>query len=103
MDNGTYEQFALPKESLGNAINYLIEGTEIVVLYFNDNPINIELPVKMKLKVIEAPPGIKGNTVSTGGKMVKLETGLSISTPLFINEGDEIIVNTERGEYVSRA
>ena len=52
---------------------------------------------------MEAPPGIKGNTVSTGGKMVTLETGLRISTPLFVNEGDEIIVNTERGEYVSRA
>jgi len=103
MDNKSYEQFSLAIASLGNAIDYLIEGTEIVVLYFNNNPINIELPIKMKLKVVEAPPGIKGNTVSTGGKMVKLETGLRISTPLFVNEGDAIIVNTERGEYVSRA
>ena len=57
----------------------------------------------MKLKVVEAPPGIKGNTVSTGGKLVKLETGKMISTPLFVEAGDEIIVNTEKGEYVSRA
>lgn len=103
MDNESYEQFSLSKESLGSATDYLIEGTEIVVLYFNSNPINIEIPIKMKLKVVEAPPGIKGNTVSTGGKMVKLETGLRVSTPLFVREGDEIIVNTERGEYVSRA
>lgn len=103
MDNESYEQFSLSPDALSDAVNYLIEGTEIVVLYFNGNPINIELPVKMKLKVVEAPPGIKGNTVSTGGKMVKLETGLSILTPLFVNEGDSIIVNTERGEYVSRA
>jgi elongation factor P len=103
MDNESYEQFTLPAEALGNAVSYLIEGTEIVVLYFNSNPINIELPIKMRLRVIEAPPGIKGNTVSTGGKMVTLETGLKISTPLFVQEGDEIIINTEKGEYVSRA
>lgn len=103
MDNVSYEQFSLAAEALGHAVDYLIEGTEIVVLYFNNNPINIELPIKMKLKVTEAPPGIKGNTVSTGGKVVTLETGLKISTPLFVNEGDTIIVNTERGEYVSRA
>lgn len=103
MDNVSYEQFSLASEALGNAVDYLIEGTEIVVLCFNSNPINIELPIKMKLKVVEAPPGIKGNTVSTGGKVVTLETGLKISTPLFVNVGDEIIVNTERSEYVSRA
>lgn len=103
MDNVSYEQFSLPKNTIGEAPSYLIEGTEITVLYFNSNPVNIELPIKMKLKVVEAPPGIKGNTVSTGGKMVTLETGLKISTPLFVNEGDVIIVNTEKGEYVSRA
>lgn len=103
MDNSSFEQFSLPVEALGNAVDYLIEGTEISVLNFEGNPINIELPIKMKLRVTEAPPGIRGNTVSTGGKVVTLETGLKISTPLFVNAGDEIIVNTEKGEYVSRA
>ena len=103
MDNASYEQFSLSRDALGNAVDYLIEGTEITVLYFNSNPINIELPIKMKLRVTDAPPGIRGNTVSTGGKVVTLETGLKISTPLFVNAGDEIIVNTEKGEYVSRA
>lgn len=103
MDSETYEQFTLSKDALGENINYLKEGTEVTLLNFNGNPINIELPIKIKLKVTEAPPGIKGNTVSTGGKIVTLETGLKISTPLFVNAGDEIIVNTERGEYVSRA
>lgn len=103
MDNESYEQFTLPQNVLGSATDYLIEGTEIVVLNFNGTPINIELPVKVKLKVVEAPPGIKGNTVSTGGKVVTLETGLKVSAPLFVNEGDEIIINTEKGEYVSRA
>ena len=103
MDNESYEQFSLSTEVLAGAVNYLIEGTEVVVLNFNSQPINIELPVKMKLKVVEAPPGVRGNTVSTGGKVITLETGLKISAPLFINEGDEIIINTEKGEYVSRA
>lgn len=103
MDNESYEQFSLSAKSLGSATDYLIEGTEIMVLYFNNNPINIDLPIKMKLRVVEAPPGIKGNTVSTGGKVVTLETGLKVSAPLFVNEGDEIIINTEKGEYVSRA
>jgi elongation factor P len=103
MDSGTYEQFSLPRDSLGNASNYLKEGVEVTLLNFNGSAINIELPIKIKLRVTEAPPGIKGNTVSTGGKMVKLETGLAISTPLFVKTGDEIIINTEKGEYVSRA
>lgn len=103
MDMESYEQFSLPAEVLGDAVNYLIDGTEVSVLNFNSNPINIELPVKINLEVIEAPPGIKGNTVSTGGKMVTLQTGLKISVPLFVNQGDTITVNTERGEYVGRA
>lgn len=103
MDMESYEQFSLSAEALGNAVNYLTEGTEVSVLNFNSNPVNVELPVKMNLEVIEAPPGIKGNTVSTGGKVVTLQTGLKVSVPLFVNQGDIITVNTERGEYVGRA
>ena len=103
MDNINYDQFSLSKETLGDMPLYLIEGTEVTMLNFNGNPINAEMPVKVSLKVIEAPPGIKGDTVSTGGKVVTLETGLKISAPLFINEGDVVIVNTEKKEYVSRA
>jgi elongation factor P len=103
MDSENFEQFSLSEEAMGESVNYLKEGIEVSILNWNDNPINIELPVKVKLRVTEAPPGIKGNTVSTGGKMVTLETGMIISTPLFVKVGDEIIVNTERGEYVSRA
>ncbi len=103
MDGESFEQFSLSSEVLGNAADYLKEGTEITVLNFNGNAINMELPVKVTLKVTEAPPGIKGNTVSTGGKVVTLETGLKVSTPLFVKVGDKIIVNTERGEYAGRA
>lgn len=103
MDNESYEQFSLSAETLGTNVEYLTEGTEVLFLNFDGNAINIELPIKMKLKVVEAPPGIKGNTVSTGGKVVTLETGKKISAPLFVNAGDEIIINTEKGEYVGRA
>lgn len=103
MDSESYDQFFLLREILGRSAKYLIEGTEVVILNFNNNPINIELPIKMKFKVVEAPPGIKGDTASGGDKLVKLETGLEITAPLFIKLGDEIIVNTEKGEYVSRS
>lgn len=99
----TFDQFSLSDKVLGNATNYLIEGTEVTILNFNGNPINMELPIKVKLRVTEAPPGIKGDTASSGGKTVTLETGLQINTPLFVKTGDEIIVNTQTGEYVSRA
>lgn len=103
MDSETYDQFSLSKDVIGNAPDYLVEGTEVAILNYNGTPINVQIPIKVKLKVVEAPPGIKGDSVTTGGKVVKLETGLSINAPLFIKEGDVLIVNTEKGEYVSRA
>lgn len=103
MDNDSYEQFSLSQEVLGSAASYLVEGTEVTVLQFNGNPFNIELPVKITLTVVEAPPGIKGDSVSSGDKVVTVETGLKVTTPLFVKEGDKIIINTEKGTYVSRA
>lgn len=103
MDSETFDQFSLSKDVLADAVLYLVEGTEVNILNFNGNPINIQIPVKVTLKVVEAPPGIKGDTVSSGTKSVTLETGLKVNTPLFVKEGDKIVVNTERGEYVSRA
>jgi elongation factor P len=103
MDNENYDQFFLPYNVIGDFNLYLKEGTEVGVLNYNTTPINIELPAKVTLEVTEAPPGIKGDTVSGGNKQVTLETGLKISTPLFINIGDKLIINTERGTYVSRA
>jgi elongation factor P len=102
MASASYEQFSLPKSVLGNLTNYLIEGTEITILNFNDQPINIELPIKMEFRVVEAPPAIRGNTADGGTKQVTLETGIKVSTPLFIKGGDVIRVNTETGEYVER-
>lgn len=103
MDSNTYEQFSLPSEVMGDIPSYLVEGVEVTIINFNGNPINVELPVKVNLKVVESPPGIKGDTASGGDKLVTLETGLKVTTPLFIKEGDILIINTEKGEYVSRA
>lgn len=103
MDMESYEQFTLSQETIGEARGYLVEGTEVTMLNWNGHPINIELPVKVTLRVTSAPPGLKGDTASGGDKVVTLETGIEVTTPLFVKEGDSIIVNTERGTYVSRA
>ncbi len=103
MDNQTYEQFSLPLERIGNKQKFLREGTDATILYFQDKPAAVDLPIKIELKVISAPPGVKGNSAGSVTKQVELETGANINVPLFVNEGDVIRVNTETGEYVERA
>ena len=103
MDMESYDQIALSAATLSGAEQYLVEGTEVILLQFEGTPLTIELPPKVTLAVIDAPPGIRGDSVSSGDKVVKLETGLEITTPLFVKEGDRVIVNTDRGTYVSRA
>lgn len=99
---GPKKRFSLPAETLGDATKYLKPATEVRALKFGGKVVSIELPVKVDLKVIEAPPGIRGDTAQGGSKTVKLETGAEVSAPLFINEGDVIRINTETGEYVER-
>jgi len=103
MNSDTFEQFFLNQDQIGEQAKFLKEGQEVTVMYFENNPVSIELPVKIELKVISAPPGIKGDTAGTVTKQVTLETGAVINAPLFINEGDNIRVNTETEEYVERA
>lgn len=102
MDNENYEQFDLLDKNIGQKGHFLVEGCEIEVVYYENKAINIKLPIKMDFKVIEAPPAIKGNTASGGTKQVKIETGTKINTPLFIEEGDVVRVNTEKGQYCER-
>jgi len=102
MDSGSFEQFSMPKSVLGDFTKYLIENTEITILNYNGQPINIELPVKMEFRVTDAPPAIRGNTADGGTKQVTLETGIKVSTPLFVKVGDVVRVNTETGEYAER-
>jgi len=103
MDNRTYEQFSFPLDQLGEKQKFLKDGTDVDTLYFNDKPVAIELPVKLNLKVVSAPPGVKGNSAGNVNKQVELETGAKINAPMFVNEGDIIKVNTDTGEYVERA
>ena len=104
MDNSTFEQFSLPTILLGDKANFLKEGSEVDVLYYNDKPINIELPKKVELKIVETEPGVKGDTAQGSVmKPAKLETGGIINVRFCVKEGDTIRINTERGEYVERA
>lgn len=102
MDNENFEQFSLSLESIGDKQKYLKEGTDVDVLYFDNLPVAIELPIKMEFKVVSAPPGVKGNSAGNVTKQVELETGMTINAPMFVNEGDVIRVNTDTGEYVER-
>lgn len=102
MDTDSYEQFSLDRKKLGDTTRYLVEGTTVTVLIFNGQPINIELPIKINLKVVESPPALRGNTADGGSKQVKLETGHTLNVPLFIKESDIIKVNTQDGKYVER-
>ncbi len=97
------KRFALTKDQVGNPGKFLKKDTVAKAMVFDEKIIGVKLPIKMELKVVEAPPGTKGNTAQGGSKQVKVETGAYINTPLFINEGEIIRVNTETGEYVERA
>lgn len=102
MDMENFDQFSIPLSQIGEQKNYLIENTQVNILYYDGAPINIDLPIKMKFKVVESPPGVRGNTAGTATKPVKIETGLKVQTPLFIKEGDIIVVDTRDGSYVER-
>lgn len=103
MDTESYEQIALTDEVLGDAPNYLIAEMVIEMEFYGSEPVGIELPQTVDLKVVETTPAIKGATASAQLKPAKLETGLVVQVPPFISEGDKVRVNTESGEYQSRA
>ncbi len=96
------QRFKLGQEIIGDSVKYLKANTVVKTLLFNQKIINIELPVKMDFKVVEAPPAIRGDTAQGGVKQVKIETGAVINVPLFINEGDVVRINTQSGEYTER-
>ncbi len=96
------KRISFPLKSLGNKIMYLREKSPVKLLYINGKCIGLQVPKKVDLKVIGAPPGVKGNTASSLTKTVTLETGLKVTAPLFIKEGDFIRINTEKGKYTER-
>ena len=102
MDTETYEQPALSAEALGNAVNYLRENMTLQLAFYEGEPIEINLPTAVDLKVVEAPPGFAGDTATGATKQVTTETGLKVQVPLFVEEGDMIRVDTRTGEYLTR-
>jgi elongation factor P len=103
MDTSTFDQIQLTDEILGDSMNYLVAESTIRMEFYGTEPVGIELPQTVDLKVVDTAPGIKGATASAQLKPATLETGLVIQVPPFINPGDFVRVNTETGEYQSRA
>lgn len=101
-DGKPANRFSLSEEKIGTTGKFLKEGETVEAILFNDEIINISPSIKISLKVIEAPPGVKGDRAQAGTKVVKLESGVEITAPLFIKEGDVIEINSETGEYVRR-
>lgn len=102
MDQETYDQFSLTNEQLGDSVNYLKEELEIKIIMFENTPVNVILPPEIALKVIDCPPGVKGDTAQGGSKVVTLETGMKLYTPLFVKEGDMVVVKTKTGQFDRR-
>jgi elongation factor P len=102
MDQENYEQMPFSAEQLGDALDYLKEGNSVEVTSYKDKIVGIELPITVDLEVTETDPGFKGDTATSGNKPAKLETGLTIQVPLFINTGDVIKVDTRTGTYLER-
>jgi len=96
------QRFELGEDQIGELKRFLKQNSEVEMIEFEGKIINIALPIKMEFKVIEAPPGIKGDTAQGGVKAVKIETGAMINAPLFIEEGDVIRINTQTGDYTER-
>ena len=102
MNTETYEQMHLMKEFIGDGVDYLIPQLRVQVEFYEGKPISVELPPTVDMKVMETEPGLKGATVSNVGKPAKMETGLVVSVPQFVNEGDMIRVSTSEGTYQER-
>jgi elongation factor P len=96
------KRFSLTEEQIGYGSQFLKKDAITKAMVFDEKIIGVQMPIKVELKVVEAPPNMKGNTAQGGNKVVKVETGASVNAPLFINEGDTIVINTQTGEYVSR-
>ena len=103
MDTTSYEQTHITREVLGDSVNYMKAEMNIEVEFYGEEPVGIELPPQVDLKVLGTAPGIKGATASNQVKPATLETGLVVQVPPFVNPGDTIRINTETGEYLSRA
>lgn len=102
MDPRSYEQVSLPVNLFEGKLGYLTPDTKVYVQMYNDEALDVSLPPKVTLKVVDAPDATAGNRVNAPKKTVKMETGLEVQAPIFIKPGEMLIIDTETGEYVSR-
>jgi elongation factor P len=102
MDTESYDQIPLSRDLLGDGANYLKENLECELLVYQDQPIGVELPDSVTLRIEQTDPGFKGDTAQGGRKPARLETGMTINVPLFVNSGETIRVDTRSGEYLER-
>ncbi|MDQ0194402.1 elongation factor P [Paenibacillus wynnii] len=103
MDNETYDQFTLDANQLEWELNFLKENMDVKIVSYQGEILGVNLPTSVELKVVETEPGIKGNTAQGATKFAKVETGLNVQVPLFINEDDVLLIDTREGKYISRA
>ena len=104
MDSQTYDQLALPEAAVGDALRWIKPNDEVELLFIDERPSDVQLPSAVNLRVTEADPGLRGDTVSSGAtKPAVLETGARVQVPLFVEVGETVRVDTRSGEYVSRA
>jgi len=102
MDTENYEQISLTAEAMGDGVKWLKEGMEISVLFYGTDPIGVDIPNFVELKVVETEPGFKGDTATGGTKPATLETGATIQVPLFIEIGEVLQIDTRTGQYLRR-
>lgn len=102
MDNETYEQPGVTKTQLGDVVNYLKENMEVKLTFYEGEPLDIELPTSVELKVVRADPAVRGDTATGVNKTVETETGLEVQVPAFVEAGDTIKVDTRNGAYITR-
>ncbi|MEK7602596.1 MAG: hypothetical protein AAB472_03890 [Patescibacteria group bacterium] len=95
-------RFSFPEDTVHDKVQWLVQNAPVEVMLYNENPVTIDIPIKVELKVTDAPPAVKGDTATGGNKIVTLESGATVLTPLFINPDDVLRINTETGEYVER-
>ncbi|HEX8066480.1 MAG TPA: elongation factor P [Thermoleophilaceae bacterium] len=104
MDLQSYEQFTIPEDQVRSSLDWVLPSEEVDILYVDEEPAEVQVPSAVELAVSETEPGVKGDTASGGGdKPAKLESGVTVRVPLFVNVGDRVRVDTRSGEYVSRA
>ncbi|SFL68121.1 elongation factor P [Salibacterium qingdaonense] len=103
MDMETFDQMELTSDQIQYELNFLKENMEVKIMSYGSETLGVELPNNVELEVAETEPGIKGDTASGGTKPAVLQTGYKVQVPFFVNEGDNLVIDTRKGEYVSRA